>query len=56
MGKTSFVKFVARQAEDNFQMITVYLNNEGGTTLDELIMRLLEALFREIYKESWGKK
>ena len=56
MGKTSFVKFVARQAEDNFQMITVYLNNEGGTTLDELIMRLLEALFREIYKESWGEK
>lgn len=56
MGKTSFVRYVARQVEENYQMIPVYLNNEGGTTTEELIRRLLEALFREIYKESWGEK
>ncbi len=56
MGKTSFVRYVARQAEDNYQMISVYLSNDKGNTLDELIRRLLEALFREIYKESWGEK
>ena len=56
MGKTSFVRYVARQAEDNYQMIPVYLSNDKGNTLDELIRRLLEALFREIYKESWGEK
>ena len=56
MGKTSFVRYVARQAEDDYQMIPVYLSNDKGNTLDELIRRLLEALFREIYKESWGEK
>lgn len=56
MGKTSFVRYVASQAEDNYQMIPVYLSNDKGNTLDELIRRLLEALFREIYKESWGEK
>lgn len=56
MGKTSFVRYVARQAEDNFKMIPVYMRNEGGTTTEELIRRLLEALFREINKESWGEK
>lgn len=56
MGKTSFVRYVARQAEDNYKMIPVYINNDGGTTTEELIRRLLEALFREIYKESWGER
>lgn len=56
MGKTSFARYVARQAEDNFNMISVYLNNTGGTTTEELVKRLLEALFGEIYKESWGEK
>ena len=56
MGKTSFIKYVAKLAEDNYQMIPVYLSNDKGNTLEELIRRLLEALFREIYKESWGEK
>ena len=56
MGKISFMRYVASQAEDNFKMIPVYLNNEGGTTTNELIKRLLEALFAELYKESWGEK
>ncbi len=56
MGKTSFVRYVASQAEDNFKMIPVYMRNEGGTTTEELIRELLESLFREINKESWGEK
>ena len=56
MGKTSFMRYVASQTEDTFKMIPVYLNNEGGTTTNELIKRLLEALFAELYKESWCEK
>ena len=56
VGKTSFMRYVARQAEDTYKMIPVYLNNDGGTTTNELIKRFIEALFAELYKESWGEK
>ena len=55
MGKTSFAKYVSRVAEDNFNMIPIHLNNGGGTTVDELIQKLLEALFDEFDKNYIGK-
>ena len=55
MGKTSFAKYVSRVAEDNFNMIPIHLNNGGGTTVDELIQKLLEALFDEFDKDYLGK-
>lgn len=55
MGKTSFAKYVSRVAEDNFNMISIHLNNGGGTTVDELIQKLLEALFDEFDKNYLGK-
>ena len=55
MGKTSFAKYVSRVAEDNFNMIPIHINNGGGTTVDELIQKLLEALFDEFDKDYLGK-
>lgn len=56
MGKTSFVKYIGNFAEDNYQMIHIYVNNEGSNTLDELIQNLVEKMFKEFNKETWGKK
>lgn len=56
MGKTSFVKYIGNFAEDNYQMVHIYVNNEGGNTLDDLIQNLVEKMFKEFNKETWGKK
>lgn len=56
MGKTSFVKYIGNFAEDNYQMVHIYVNNEGSNTLDELIQNLVEKMFKEFNKETWGKK
>lgn len=55
MGKTSFAKYVSHIVEYNFNMIPIHLNNGGGTTVDELIQKLLEALFDEFDKNYLGK-
>ena len=54
MGKTSFVKYVARVAEDEYNMFPVYINNEGTNTIDELITKLLDKLFNEFKKTNKG--
>lgn len=54
MGKTSFVKYVARVAEDEYNMFPVYINNEGTNTIDELITKLLDKLFKEFKKTNKG--
>lgn len=56
MGKTSFINYVSRVAEDNYHMIPIHINNSGGKTVDELIHKLLDALMREFKKEYLGKK
>ena len=56
MGKTSFVKYIGNFAEDNYQMVHIYVNNEGSNTLDELIQNLVEKMFKEFNKETWGKQ
>lgn len=55
MGKTSFINYVSRIAEDSFNMVPVQLNNGGGTTVDELILKLIESLSKEFDKGYWGK-
>lgn len=54
MGKTSFVKYVAKIAEDEYNMFPVYINNEGTNTIDELITKLLDKLFNEFNKTNKG--
>lgn len=56
MGKTSFINYVSRFAEDNYHMIPIHINNSGGKTVDELIQKLLDELVREFKKEYLGKK
>ena len=56
MGKTSFINYVSRVAEDEYHMIPIHINNSGGKTVDELIQKLLDALIREFRKDYLGKK
>ena len=56
MGKTSFVKHVGHLAEDMYDMVYIYINNEGTNTITELITNLLDVLFKEFNKKSWGQK
>lgn len=56
MGKTSFVKYIGSLAEDNYQMVHIYVNNEGTNTLEDLIQNLVEKMFKEFNKETWGRK
>lgn len=54
MGKTSFVKYVAQIAKNDYGMFPVYINNEGTNTIIELITKLLEILFKEFKKYNKG--
>jgi len=56
MGKTSFVQYSASIAEKEYDMIPFYINNDGSNTVDDLIANLLEVLFKEFDKSSWGRK
>lgn len=55
MGKTSFIQYVSRIAEDNFQMIPIHFNNNDGSSVEELILKLIEKLSDEFDKGYWGK-
>ena len=50
MGKTSFVKYVAKIAEYKYNMFPVYSNNKRTNTINELITKLLDKLFMEFKK------
>ena len=56
MGKTSFVKFVGNKVEEDFQMLPIYLNNEGKDSIEDLIQLILETIFKELDKTKKGKK
>ena len=55
MGKTSFVKYVGNKVENDFQMLPIYLNNEGKDSVDDLIQLILETIFKELDKTKKGK-
>jgi len=56
MGKTSFVRYVARIAEEDYNMFPVYINNEGTNTINELITKLLDKLFKDFNKTNTGNE
>ena len=56
MGKTSFVDYISKIVEENFQMIPIYVNNDGKHELDELIQLLLEETFSNYTKKLGVKK
>ena len=43
MGKTSFVKYIANIVENQFQITSVYVNNDGNASLDILISKIIES-------------
>ena len=56
MGKTSFIQYVASIVEKEYNMIPIYINNEGSNTIDDLITNLLDRLVKDFDKTFWGKK
>ena len=56
MGKTSFVKYVGNKVENDFQMLPIYLNNEGIDSIEDLIQLILESIFKKLDKTKKGKK
>ena len=50
MGKTSFIQYVCQIAEYNFQMTPIHFNNSDGTSIEELILKLIEKLREEFDK------
>ena len=56
MGKTSFIRYVASIAKKDYNMIPVYINNDGSNTIEDLIINLIESLFKEFDKTSNGRK
>ena len=55
MGKTSFINYVSKIAEDKFNMIPIQFNNGGGATVENLISSLLDKLIKEFDKGYLGK-
>ena len=55
MGKTSFVKYVGNKVENDFQMLPIYVDNEGRDTIEELIQLILESIFKQLDKTKKGK-
>ena len=43
MGKTSFVKYIANIVENQFQITSIYVNNDGNESLDILISKIIES-------------
>ena len=56
MGKTSFVKYIGNKVEKEFQMLPIYVNNEGKDNVHDLIQLILESIIEELDKTKRGKK
>ena len=56
MGKTSFVKYLSKEVEDNYQMIPIYINNDGNNTVESLVSGIMEEIINEVKKENLGDK
>lgn len=54
--KTSFAKYVSSFVEKNYQMLPIYVNNESANTINDLIQNLVEEIFNEFNKKTWGRK
>ena len=56
MGKTSFVKYISKQVEDNYHMLPIYVNNDGGNSIESLVSGIMEEILKEVKKENLGEK
>ena len=51
IGKTSFVKYFANEICDKYDLTPIYVNNDGIRSLDEFIVRLIEALLKQCHEK-----
>ena len=56
MGKTSFVKYLSKEVEDTYQMIPIYINNDGNNTIESLVSGIIKKIINEVKKENLGDK
>ena len=56
MGKTSFVKYFANEICDKYDLTPIYVNNDGIRSLDEFIVRLIEALLKQFHEKNIGEQ
>lgn len=56
VGKTSFIRNVAGIARNIFDMLPVYVSIKGVNTVDDMIEKVFEGIFREFNKTDWGKR
>ena len=56
MGKTSFVKYLSKEVEDTYQMIPIYINNDGNNTIESLVSGIMGQIINEVKKENLGDK
>ena len=56
MGKSSLSSLIAFIMEKKYNMLPIIVSNDGVTTLDELITKIIESLINKISNQSWAKK
>ena len=56
MGKTSFVKYLSKQVEDNYHMVPIYVNNDGGNSIESLVNGIMDEIIKEVKKENLSEK
>lgn len=54
--KLLFVKYVGNKVEEDFHILPVYVNNECGDSIGDLIQLILERIFRKLDKTKKGRK
>lgn len=47
MGKTSFVKYIGDRVENQYQITSIYINNDGNDSLDLLVTKIIESTLKK---------
>lgn len=55
-GKTSLANFISDYARKNHKMITLHIVIDGVSTVDEMIVHIIERFFNEYKDVNWSKK
>lgn len=56
MGKSSLSYYFSEILEKKFEIIPIYISNEGVSDLNTLIVQIIETLLNEISDKKWSKK
>ena len=56
MGKTSFARFIAKEVENQFQITSIYINNDGNSSLELLVTKIMEETLAKYNIKGIGSK